>query len=334
MKRVGIALVGLGGWGGGAGISAALAARYIRVVTWFDSNPEVIEQFRERIPVPPSASYEELLCNTEVEGVALFVPNHVHAPLAVQAAKFGKHVWIEKPIANTIAEADSIIEACKNSGVVLQVGHSIRRLPPIRRAKQMILEGAIGELVLAEGHHSHRGGWSLTAETWRSYNDKCPGGPMNVLGIHQIDCMHYLIGSSVEVTGMMTKRFREYEADEITAIIIHFENNCLGAISASYVSPAKTFVSIYGTTGYIECDLRLGTLTHYDVESKRTRVRFPRRNVVADELTEFANCIRTGAKPETGGHEARSAVAVLEAAIQSARTGKCVRIVSARKDSL
>ena len=326
MRRAKVALVGLGGWGGTESLPAIMETRNVELVTWFDANPETVAQYRHRIAVPPADSFEAVLENPEVEGVILIVPNHVHTPLTVQAAGRGKHVWVEKPIANTLAEADAIIQAAEDAGVVLQVGHSLRRSPGMRRIKKLIQDGAIGELAVIEAHQSHRGGWTLSPEMWRWYNDKCPGGPLNLLGIHQIDNMHYLIGPSAEVTAMTAKRCLECEIDEITEVIIRFKNGMLGQIGDTYITPAKTFIAVYGTTGWLEFDFLRDKLTCFDVEGVPEDIPVESINLIADAFREFGECILTGRRPETGGPEGRAALAVMEAAIESARAGKVVKL--------
>ncbi len=326
MRKASVALVGLGGWGATQSLPAIAEAGNLELVTWYDANPETVERHREQIPVTPAGSFDEVVGNPEVEGVILVVPNHVHASLTVQAAGCGKHVWVEKPIANTLAEADSMIQACEDAGVILQVGHSLRRTQGMRRIKQMIQDGKVGEVASVEAHQSHKGGWTVTPEAWRWYNDKCPGGPLNLLGIHQIDNMHYLIGPSAEVTAMMGKKCLPCETDEISQVLIRFKNGVLGQIGDTYITPAKTFIAVYGTAGWLEFDFLRGRLTYFDTDGKPEDMPVESTNLIADELREFGECILTGKRPETGGAEARAAVAVMEAAIESARTGKTVKI--------
>lgn len=326
MRKAKVALVGLGGWGATQSLPALGEAGNLDLVTWFDANPDTVAEFRDQMPVPPAGSFEEIVGNPEVEGIILIVPNHVHESLAVQAAGRGKHIWIEKPIANTVAEADRMIQACEDGGVILQVGHCLRRANGMRLMKKMIRDGKIGELAMLEGHQSHRGGWTLTPEMWRWYNDKCPGGPLNLLGIHQIDNMHYLNGRAVEVSAMMSKRCLDCEIDEIAQVIIRFENGVLGCIGDTYITPPKTFTAAYGTDGWIEFDSLRNRLTYFDVDGKPEEIPVQAINLIADEFREFGECILTGKRPETGGAEGRAAVAVMEAAIESARTGKTVKI--------
>ncbi len=326
MRKAKVALVGLGGWGGEQSLPALGECETVELVSWYDANPAIVEDRRPMIAAPPAGSYDELLDNEEVEGIILIVPNHIHKQLTVQAAGRGKHVWIEKPIANTVAEADDLISACEDAGVILQIGHSLRRAPAMRLMKKMIGEGKIGELATLEAHQSHRGGWALDSTMWRWYRDRCPGGPLNLLGIHQIDNMNYLLGGAEEVTAMASKRVLECEIDEIFQVVIRFSNGVLGSVSDTYITPGKTFIAAYGTTGWIEYNSLTNVLTLFDIEGVPQQIEVEKINLIADEFKEFGECIVTGKRPETGGPEGRAAVAIMEAAIESARTGKTVKL--------
>lgn len=326
MRRAKVALVGLGGWGGTESLPAIASTESLELISWFDADPDTVARYRGEVPVPPAGSFGELLENSEVEGLILVVPNHVHPALAIQAAGRGKHVWVEKPIANSLAETDAMIQACEDAGVILQVGHSLRRTDGMRRIKRLIEGDRIGELAAIEAHQSHRGGWTLTPQMWRWYNDKCPGGPLNLLGVHQIDNMHYLVGPSDEVVAMTAKRCLDCEIDEITQVVIRSKSGILGQIGNTYITPAKTFIAVYGTTGWLEFDFVQNRLTYFNMDGRPEDIPVKSMSLIGDELHEFGECILTGKRPETGGAEARAVVAVMEAAVESARTGKAVKI--------
>ena len=326
MRKARVALIGLGGWGGTQSRPAVGETGNLELVTWFDANSDVVAECRDKMPVPPAASFDEVLDNEDVEGVILIVPNHIHKQLTIQAAGRGKHVWIEKPVANTVAEADAMIQACEDAGVILQVGHSLRRQPAVRLMREMIEDGKIGELAMLEAHQSHRGGWTLTPEQWRWYNEKCPGGPLNLLGIHQIDNFNYLLGGAEEVTAMASKRVLDCEIDEIYQTTIRFRNGVLGHIGDTYITPGKTWIAAYGTTGWIEYNFLTNALTVFDIDGKPEQIEVEAINLIVDQFREFGECIVTGKRPETSGIEARAAVAIMEAAIESARTGKTVKL--------
>jgi len=138
--------------------------------------------------------------------------------------------------------------------------------------------------------------------------------------------MNYLVGGATDVMAMVSKRCLECETDEITQVIIRFKDGVLGYVGDTYISPSKTFIAVYGTTGRLEFDFQTNSLTYFDIHAKPERIPVEAINLIADEFREFGECIVTGKRPETGGVEGRAAVAVLDAAVRSARTGKAVKI--------
>jgi len=96
-------------------------------------------------------SYEEMLALDDLDGVILTTPNSAHRPGAEAAAAAGKHVFVEKPVSNTIADGRAMIEACAQANVVLAVGHSCRRHGALRHLKKMMDEGELGRVSLVEG---------------------------------------------------------------------------------------------------------------------------------------------------------------------------------------
>src|SRR5512147_6469 len=123
--KVGMALVGIGGWGGIIG-STVLRSKKARLVTCYARTPEKRLAFSRKHGCDQEKSFEDVLKRDDVEGVLLVTPNAVHAEHAVLAAQHGKHVFVDKPIANTLADGKKMIEACQKAGVILLAGHDIR----------------------------------------------------------------------------------------------------------------------------------------------------------------------------------------------------------------
>jgi predicted dehydrogenase len=112
-----------------------------------------------------------------VQGVLLVTPNHVHADQAIACAQREKHVFVEKPIADKLADGRAMQATCKEAGVILRVGHAFRRLGAARKAKELLDEGVLGRIILTEANFSLPG--TLTPDKWRYYRDTCPGGPLH-----------------------------------------------------------------------------------------------------------------------------------------------------------
>jgi predicted dehydrogenase len=144
--------------------------------------------------------YQELLADPEIDLVELLVPHHLHARMTVAACQAGKHVSVQKPMALTPAEADRMIEAADNAGVVLRVYENFRFYEPAVRAKQMIDAGEIGEPQMIRMHVNTGTldtGWEvpLSALAWRFDEGKCGGGPLIFdHGYHLFSLAHYLMG--------------------------------------------------------------------------------------------------------------------------------------------
>jgi len=134
------------------------------LVSCFDVIAERSQKFSNRYECRMEKSYENLLKRKDIDGVLLVTPNIEHAEQTVKAADSGKHVFVEKPIANTISDAKRMITACKTSNVTLMVGHLRRRSAGIRKAKIFIDEGNIGNPVMVEANVSSDSGFSLTPD--------------------------------------------------------------------------------------------------------------------------------------------------------------------------
>ncbi len=144
--------------------------------------------------------YKQLLADPHIDLVELLLPHHLHAPMTVAACRAGKHVSVQKPMALTVAEADQMITAAQQAGVVLRVYENFRFYPPYVRAKEMIDAGEIGEPQMIRMHvNTGTGdtGWKvpLSAWLWRFDEKRCGGGPLVFdHGYHLFSLAHYLMG--------------------------------------------------------------------------------------------------------------------------------------------
>ncbi|HEY5572164.1 MAG TPA: Gfo/Idh/MocA family oxidoreductase, partial [Anaerolineales bacterium] len=126
-----------------------------------------------------------------IDGVVLSTPNQLHLEQCCQAAAAGKHVFVEKPIAPTVAAARRMIECCERAGVLLMVGHNSRRRNRKRLMKRYLEEGKLGKPLAAEANNSHAGGLDIPPGDWRWSQANCPGGSLSQLGVHHADTLQY-----------------------------------------------------------------------------------------------------------------------------------------------
>lgn len=342
----GLAVVGNGAWSG-AVADAIVKSDKIKLVTCFDLVPEKREAFGKKFSCDIETSYEQVLKRDDVEGVILIVPNAVHAELAVLATQHGKHVYVEKPIANTIADGKKMIDACQKAGVTLMVGHHLRRLAGFRKIKDLIENGAIGKPIQVEANFSVDLGFNISSDNfrWQGDDSGSPAGPLMSLGVHHADTFNYLFGPIKNVLSFFKRLYIPAPVEDVTTTIFEFESGVLGYLGSNFASPKAMYMYIYGTEANLLCTITLPELPfeqyllRWQVVDQDTTVQIfekgqtgskeipiPAGNPILEEVEEFAECIRTGKSPETDGQGALAALALIRASIESAETGKIAKM--------
>jgi len=331
---VGVALIGTGMWG--RRLAEALRRTHaLRLVTCYSRDAGRRQAFAESLGCLAADSLEAAIENDGVQAVLLVTPNHAHADAATACAQRGRHLFVEKPIADTLEDGRRIEAACRQAGVVLQVGHCFRRLGAARRVKELLEEGALGEVLLAEAHFSLPA--RLTPDTWRYYRSTCPGGPLMQLGIHHADTLQYWLGPIRRVSGSFAHVVTPAEIDDVGIAMIEFESGARGVIDGNYLSPKTYALRLFGAKAVLEyvTDMTIwpaaermdpATVLRLRAADGEERMEFAPRDMVVDELEEFARSVRGEATPETGAAEAMAALAVIRAAIASHEMGAPVTV--------
>jgi len=313
-------MIGLTGWARTLSRGAAKVPE-IELVAGFARTSASRHAFAQEFGCEIASSYEGLLADPRIEAVILGTPNHLHSQQTIQAARAGKHVFVEKPIANRLDEAQAMIEACERAGVVLFVGHNYRRRGEIRRLKSLLENGSLGHVTMVEGHNSHPGGLRLTPDSWRWYGQSCPSGPLMQLGIHVFDALQYLIGPVRRVTALFQREVLKTEIPDTSLTLLEFESGTLGYVGSSYVVPHTSYIALYGTEARARTD-RDGRLLLRSRDGRTSEEPVARDiDTVAAEMAEFAMCVLGRRRPETGGREAVSALKVVLAAVESHNAG-------------
>jgi predicted dehydrogenase len=313
----GVAIVGTGMWA--PRLAAAAQRAGLVLVTCYSRDEGRRAEFAERFGCLAATSMESAVGHRDVEGVVLATPNDVHLEQTLLCAAGGRHVFVEKPIADTVEAGERMRDACAEAGVALMVGHAFRRLGAARRAKQLIDESALGTVVLAEANMSLPGTFKPGA--WRAQRERNPGGPVMQLGIHHIDTLAYWLGPVRRASGRFAHVHSSADIDDSGAVILEFESGALGTVTGSYVSPKTLALRLMGSEGVLEYQTDFSVWPDAQALDGATRltldgepVEFEDRDMLADELDEFGRCIRGEAVPETGAREGLAALgAVLEA---------------------
>jgi len=318
--------IGLGWWGGVLA-EAARSNDGIELAGCFARNAESRQVFAEAHGCQPFDTLEDFLAS-DIDGVLIATPHTTHADLAVTAAEAGKHVFVDKPLTLTVAEANRAVEAAEDAGVVLQVGHNRRRQPANRRIKQAMDNGELGDILEVSADHSAPLLFNPNLAPWRRKLEETPVGGMAALGIHQVDTFHYLAGSIAGVFARSTRLLSEGEVDDTSTIVFEFQSGAQGHLYTSMATGPVVEVTVHGIEAVARntgdgARLTLQRRGNTDQEE----IPLEPFDTIADELIEFAQAIRGERRPETDGVEARGAVAVLEAIVDSAATNRWVEVV-------
>lgn len=332
-----VAAIGLGRWAQVIANGAKRSPR-LELASCFTRDRERRAAFAQQHGCAQTDSLEALLTDPSVEGVMVTTPNDAHAELIVQAARAGKHIFVEKPIANTMEDAARIVEACRENSVCLAVGHSARRLGGVRKIGQMMQDGTLGEVSLVEANFSNDRGLELTPDRWRWFKGKSPGGPLIQLAIHHIDTLQALFGPIETVSASLGRLYTQAEVDDLAVLICSFERGPLGYIGTSWSTAGAYRIYVYGTRGaaYYEVDFSRWHSADTDAystlffqprhSSERKPVEVIQVDMYREELEDWAEAARTGRDPEVSGAEGSSALAVVWSALEAAESGRAVRV--------
>lgn len=325
--RVGI--VGLGWWGATLAAAAARSGR-VDIVACFARSPEARARFSAEHECRAVASFDAMLRDPDIEAVVIATPHSVHREMIEAAAAQGKHVFVEKPLALTILDARACAAAAEKAGVVLQVGHHRRRQRANRRMKQLVDDGSLGLVHQLEATF-HVPKYQTPLATWRADPKESPAGAMTALGVHMIDTFHYLVGPTRRVMAYSKPLLGRWALDDATVVAFEFTSGPLGSLGTSLVLPKRCDVVAYGTEAAVWSE-EDGTRLCRQSREQSSRQEEPVElfDELADQMREFAACVRGQRRPETGAAEAIAVVEVLQAIIESVRTGGSVDVSAVR----
>ncbi|MBI4256243.1 MAG: Gfo/Idh/MocA family oxidoreductase [Candidatus Rokubacteria bacterium] len=328
MEAVRLAAVGTGRW---ASTLADAAARGtgLSIVACTSRSAANRAAFAKRYGCRDLPSYEAVLADPEVEGVLITTPHSLHAEQVVAAGAAGKHVFVDKPFTLTVADARRATDACRRARVVLAVGHQRRKQAASRALKRLLDDGTLGRVAQIEGNFSADIGFALKPGMWRTVRAETPGGPMTNLGIHHVDTYQYFLGPIARVMAFVRRvALTGVEIDDSTSILFEFASGGLGYLGTSWVHANRTSViTLHGTEAqaWSEADGTRLFLARRG-QPERTAVALQPVDPVVEELAEFARCVREGTRPEVGGEAATANIAVLEAIVESAETGRAADV--------
>ena len=310
MRTVNVGVIGVG----------AMGENHVRVyhkieeanlVAVSDVSERALKKIEKKYGAKGYTEYSELLENPEIEVVSVCVPTTFHHNVVMEAIKNGKHVLVEKPTAFTLEEAEEMIAAAKEAGVLLATGHVERFNPAVQKAKELVDDGVIGDIVSA---FAKRVG-PLPPRI------KDVGVAID-LAIHDLDIMNYLFDEEVtQVYGSMNNILGDCEFEDHAEIMVNFDNESTGIIEVNWLTPYKRReLELTGTAGIISVDYIQQSIEVYGKFAQDIQIKH--EEPLKGELISFLNAVVNGTEPEITGEDGLKALKMVIAANKSSKEHK------------
>jgi predicted dehydrogenase len=319
-----VACIGMGWWSDVLADAIKRSGK-LTIAACYSRSPDKRQHFSKKYGCKAAASYEEILNDRSIEALINTTPNAAHLETTRAAAAAGKHVFVDKPIANTIADARAITEACRKGKVVLALGYQRRRESHFRFIKERIAQ--FGKLVNAEANISRDRLGQIDLTSWRYSAEGMPGGVMLQIGIHYTDVLEYLLGPVKAVSGRFVRLVLPGDNPDVASLILEHENGALSTLNASYASASEYYLmNIYGKEASAYYDMHQGLRMLKRGAKTATPVPCEKNDPIVEELEEFARAVRGEAQPEMDGERGTASLAVILAGIRSAKEERTVAV--------
>ena len=315
------------------------------IAAYYDLNTQRAQELANQYGGKVYPSYEEILADPEIDAVSVCTANSSHAQITIEALKAGKHVLCEKPMATTLEDCEEMVLAAKQCGKFLMIGQNQRLTKAHARAKQLLNEGIIGDVITFRTTFGHGGPetWSIDSgkNTWFFDKNKAAMGAMADLGIHKTDLIQFLLGQTVTETTAKITTLDKKDAngnligvDDNAVCIYKMSGGALGTMTASwtYYGDEDNSTILYGTKGMmriyddpvysITVTTASGENIYYQIDKIQTNDNQTKSGVI----DEFVDCLVNNKAPAISGESVLTAMRAVFASIQSSQTGRTVAV--------
>jgi predicted dehydrogenase len=302
------------------------ACEYAELVGVCGVSMEESQAFADDFDTPTAYdSYEKMPEDDELDAVIVAVPNHLHYSFVCKAARAGKHVLCEKPMALTMQEAQKMVDICQKYGVVFMVAHHLRYKTANRKAKELIDSGSIGKISSARAKWSFNNPNAGSDVDWHDDPKLSGGGQMMNVNSHCLDLLVYMFGPIQEVSAFLRKQPGR-KVENGSMVMIRFANDVLAMADGSHHEECPgNKLEIFGDKG----NLCISNACSTDNEAEITIM--PNAQVLelpseptpySQEVDHFAWSIQNNAEPISSGKQVLETMRLLMAAYESAETGR------------
>lgn len=313
------------------------------------------DEVRNRFGIKKTfADYKDLF-KEPLDAISICTPTKFHAKIAVEAANRGFHVLCEKPMALTLEEADSMIEACKRNDVKLMIGFNYRFIRNHKKAKRMIEEGRIGKPFFIQGQFASTGPYGDFERTKNSFYFDPTGGGGVLLdsGSHLFDLLRWFCGEVKSVSAKIGTYGEGVKVEDVAAVTLEFKNDCVGVLTCMWTQieswsamASEGFIKVIGSSGKIVSGLFGPTLKYFSKKSKICKImgeieltprgfdpKMPLKALQKswfDEINTFVAAIRSNNKVPITGEDGKKVLELVLKAYESANTRARIPILKQR----
>lgn len=295
----------------------------------YDVDKDITKMVAERFHTKAYPSYQDLL--PKVDAVIIATPTSTHFEISQSALSNGKHVLVEKPICDTIQNAQTMVKKAEDEHLILATGHIERHNPAVAFVKEGIQKNRFGDII------------SISSQRVSNLPGRIRDvGVILDFGVHDIDVMRFLSGEVISVyakAGVYTKKI-QYE-DHAT-ILLNFENNVCGVLDVNWLTPIKirkiflTCSEQFVEMDYIDQSVTMSSscfkavdemdLYHVPMQFTSNHIALERKEPLKNEIQDFIHVINTHRKPLATGYDGLMALRIAHGALQSYKTGEVIRL--------
>lgn len=338
-KRLGYALVGLGKLTLEELVPAFASCKHSKLVALVSGDEQKAQTIAKQYGLGENSVYnydnfDTIADNSEIDIVYIVLPNSMHAEFTIRAAKAGKHVLCEKPMATSAAEAQQMIDACREANRKLMIAYRIQYEPLNRLAMEWVREKKFGEVKLIDSVNTQNLG---DPDQWRLKKALGGGGAMPDIGIYCLNTIRFLLGEEPEAVMASVfshpgdERFREVEEEVLFQL--HFPSGVRANCSTSYAVHQSRNYRCYAEEGWFGLDPafayeRLQMKGSHAKDGVETAVQpdMGETDQFAAEMDHMSLCVMNDKQPYTPGEEGLQDHRIIEAIYESARTGKRIEL--------
>lgn len=284
------------------------------------------EKFQARFAY---TNYNEMLANPEVEAVFIATPNNQHAAQVVAAAKAGKHVLCDKPMAINVPDAIAAVEACEKAGVKLGINFHNRHLPWVQDAKKLVADGVIGtvDVIQVEGSSGPR-----HYDNWRADPTSAGFGTLYNVGVHILDFLGLILDAeATDVTAMFDKQPGSGAVEGLAMILLRFSNGTIAYVNCNEkVRFPQNDIVIYGSKGRITgaglTRSRVDGDLHVLTENRETVTPYPSPGAHRRSVAAFTKAVLAGQQPNASGLDGLRSMQLCDAIARSVTDRRTVEV--------